>query len=56
MEHLIEAALELVFSFIKVSPKKRPDIELKTEFTVCYDKIKRFLHGIDENYKSLKKA
>ena len=39
MENFIEGALELIFSFIKHKPKKRPNVELKEEFIVSYNKV-----------------
>ena len=38
MEFLIEGVLELLFSLVKRKPEKRPELELKNEFTVCYNK------------------
>ena len=38
MEHFIEAALELLFGLFKSEYKEQPDVELKNEFKVYYNK------------------
>ncbi len=39
MEHFIEGFLELLFSFAKSKPKKRPTLEQKNDFVVHYNKV-----------------
>ena len=38
MEHFIEAALELLFGLFKSEHKEQPDVDLKNEFKVYYNK------------------
>lgn len=38
MEHFIEGILELLFSFVKSKPDKRPALELNNRFVVRYNK------------------
>ena len=43
MEHFIEAAIELLFSFVKIKPYKRPSLEFKDRFVVRYNKTKSII-------------